>query len=58
MGPTSDASTAHVINARPDTSFQALEERRATMSAVYTTSVLAWDRQTHLPEGGVRQGSG
>jgi carboxypeptidase Taq len=46
---------AHVITARPDETFQALEERLATISDVYCAgSVLAWDRQTYMPEGGVR----
>jgi carboxypeptidase Taq len=46
---------AHVITARPDETFQALEERLATISDVYSAaSVLAWDRQTYMPEGGVR----
>ena len=54
-GPTGDASMAHVITARPDETFQALEERLATISDVYSAaSVLAWDRQTYMPEGGVR----
>ncbi len=45
---------AHVITARPDETFQALQERLATISDVYSASVLAWDRQTYMPEGGVR----
>lgn len=46
---------AHVINARPDAAFQALQERLATISDIYSaTSVQAWDRQTYMPEGGVR----
>src|SRR5215208_3324146 len=46
---------AHVISARPDDNFQALEERLATIGDVYSAaSVLAWDRQTYMPEGGVR----
>jgi carboxypeptidase Taq len=46
---------AHVISARPDDNFQALGERLATISDVYSAaSVLAWDRQTYMPEGGVR----
>lgn len=45
---------AHVITARPDETFQALEERLATISDVYSAaSILAWDRQTYMPEGGV-----
>src|SRR5215213_9603748 len=46
---------AHVISARPDDNFQALGERLAMIGDVYSTaSVLAWDRQTYMPEGGVR----
>jgi carboxypeptidase Taq len=51
---------AHVISARPDDNFQALEERLATISDVYSAASvlawdrLAWDRQTYMPEGGVR----
>jgi Zn-dependent M32 family carboxypeptidase len=46
---------AHVNTTRPDEAFQALEERLATISDVYSAaSVLAWDRQTYMPEGGVR----
>ena len=46
---------AHVITARPDETFQALEERLATISDIYSAaSVLAWDRQTYMPQGGVR----
>src|SRR5829696_2964263 len=45
---------AHVITDRPDDHFQVLEERLATISDVYSAaSVLAWDRQTYMPEGGV-----
>src|SRR5215208_5720480 len=46
---------AHVISARPDDNFQALGERLATIGDVYSAaSVLVWDRQTYMPEGGVR----
>ena len=43
---------AHVITARPDETFQVLEECLATISDIYSaTSVQAWDRQTYMPEG-------
>ncbi len=46
---------AHVINARPDAAFQALQERLATISDIYSAaSIQAWDRQTYMPEGSVR----
>src|SRR5829696_3030316 len=46
---------AHVISARPDDNFQTLEERLATIGDVYSAaSVLAWDRQTYMPEGGAQ----
>lgn len=46
---------AHVITARPDETFQVLEECLATISDVYSAaSVLAWDKQTYMPAGGVR----
>jgi carboxypeptidase Taq len=45
---------AHVITDPPDENLRLLEERLATISDVYSAaSVLAWDRQTYMPEGGV-----
>ncbi len=45
---------ARVSTARLDDTFRLLEERLATISDVYSAaSVLAWDRQTYMPEGGV-----
>ncbi len=53
-GPTTDASMVRVITDRPDDSLQLLKERLATISDLYSAaSVLAWDRQTYMPEGGV-----
>jgi carboxypeptidase Taq len=46
---------AHVISDGPDDNLRLLRERLATISDVYSAaSVLAWDRQTYMPEGGVR----
>jgi carboxypeptidase Taq len=52
---TRDASMARVTTDGQDDAFRLLEERLATISDVYSAaSVLAWDRQTYMPEGGVR----
>jgi carboxypeptidase Taq len=43
-----------VISDVRNDAFQALQDRLATISDVYAaTAVLAWDRQTHMPAGGV-----
>jgi len=45
---------ARVINDRPDEDLRLLEERLATISDIYSAAaVLAWDRQTYMPEGGI-----
>src|SRR5918998_3170103 len=45
---------AHVITDPPDENLRLLEERLATISDLYSAaSVLTWDRQTYMPEGGV-----
>src|SRR5829696_5858560 len=46
---------AHVITDGANENFRLLKERLATISDVYSAaSVLAWDRQTYMPGGGVR----
>ena len=53
-GPTTGASMVRVITDRQDDSLQLLKEHLATISDLYSAaSVLAWDRQTYMPEGGV-----
>jgi carboxypeptidase Taq len=43
-----------VISDERNDAFQILQNRLATISDVYAAAaVLAWDRQTHMPEGGV-----
>ena len=46
---------ARVTTAGTNENLRLLEDRLATISDVYSAaSVLAWDRQTYMPEGGVR----
>jgi carboxypeptidase Taq len=46
---------AHVITGGANENFRLLKDRLATISDVYSAaSVLAWDRQTYMPAGGVR----